>query len=80
MRRNLIHLLFFVAGFICASLIFIFFNNTGRYIPIDTKYSDVYMSILDTKTGIIYTEVKDRSSDKMYHLKVDLTNSVKEKK
>ena len=46
-------ILAFIFGFVFAMVYSYFYNMNGRYIPMRTKYSNVNISILDTRTGKI---------------------------
>lgn len=63
-------LLFFISGI----------NDNGRYIPIATRFSDVYACILDTRTGVIYYQIKD-DNDKFSTFNLNITeDNTKDKK
>ena len=51
MNNQIKIILAFIFGFIFAMVYSYFYNMNGRYIPMRTKYSNVDMSILDTRTG-----------------------------
>ncbi|WP_209390562.1 hypothetical protein [Chryseobacterium sp. RR2-3-20] len=79
MNKKLQLLWVFLLGVIIAMVYNYFYNMNGRYIPIRTKYSDINLSILDTKTGAIYVE--GRYNDKYFYKKIDLiTESLKQAK
>lgn len=60
MNNRIKIILAFIFGFIFAMVYSYFYNMNGRYIPMRTKYSNVKISILDTRTGqiILYDDDK----------------------
>lgn len=71
MNKKLQLLGVFLLGVIIAMIYNYFYNMNGRYIPIRTKYSDINLSILDTKTGKIYLQGRSEN-DKIFHKKIDI--------
>lgn len=59
-------LFFFVSGI----------NDNGRYIPIATRFSDVYAYVLDTRTGVIYYQIIDKN-DKFSTFDFNITDTSK---
>lgn len=70
----------FLLGIICAMVYNYFYNMNGRYIPIRTKYGNVRMSVLDTRTGNIYVETSE-DGKKNYNFRniIELGKENKEK-